>query len=33
VIFDDAKVMAKSAKTIAYEVLTSLKSKLKRVIV
>jgi alanine racemase len=32
VIFEDARVIAKSARTISYEVLTSLKSKLKRVI-
>lgn len=32
-IFDDARVMAESAKTISYEVLTSLKKKLKRKIV
>jgi len=31
-IFDDAKVIAKSAKTISYEVLTSLKADIKRVL-
>ena len=33
VVFDDARVMAKSAETISYEVLTSLKDDIKRVLV